>query len=77
MTLLLARHAQAHPMRIILADVDSDAGFFDPPSPLLDARGRHLRVDDTRPGGHPLHVARAQGPRWPAESSCSISPSST
>ena len=47
----LARHASTRPMRIILADVDSDSSFFDPPSPLLALAQKNLVALQARLGG--------------------------
>lgn len=47
----IARYAARHPLRVVLADVDSATSFFEPPSPLLTEARDALGALQAREGG--------------------------
>ena len=47
----LAAHSARHPLRVVLADVDSDSWFVEPPSPLLAEAHEELNALQARLGG--------------------------
>jgi SAM-dependent methyltransferase len=47
----LAEHSARHPLRVVLADVDSASWFFEPPSPLLAEAKEKLDALQARLGG--------------------------
>lgn len=61
MLLTLAGHGARRPLRVVLADVDADSSFFEPPSPLLAEARAALAALQAREGGDRRIGARLAG----------------
>jgi hypothetical protein len=57
----LSSWAARRPLRVVLVDVDSDHGFFEPPSPLLLEAQRNLVEMQARLGGDRRVGAKLEG----------------